>query len=134
MYPKPCANCARILRPGRTTIEEYPGTEAVHHAKGLCGACYRKPNREHYTYPRPCESCNRMMRPRRATPHDYPTAVVGHQAHGMCSTCYQAHWNYRGFPDPARLEENIRLEQLRHENTVAGLEKFMRRIRGKSRV
>ena len=134
MYPKPCANCARILRPGRTTIEEYPGTEAVHHAKGLCWACYRNPERVLIEYPHPCAACTSLMRPQHAQIDDYPTAVIQHHAHGICRTCYGYHYRHGEYPSPEVIEAQHKLEELRHQNTVAGLNRFMARIRGKSKV
>ena len=37
---KHCAGCGRALRPWSKTVEEMPGT-VKHHARGMCGSCYR---------------------------------------------------------------------------------------------
>jgi hypothetical protein len=134
VYPKPCRNCARILRPCGASKEDYPTSEIQHHSKGLCGACYRTPDRVPIEYPRPCEACARLMRPRHAEIDDYPTAVTQHHAHGLCRTCYGYHYHHKKYPSPEVIEAQHRLEELRHENTVAGLNRFLDRIRGKSKV
>ena len=133
MYPKPCRNCARILRPAGASAEDYPTSEVTHQAKGLCGACYRTPDRLLAQYPRPCEVCNRLMKPRAVTDDEYPTATIQHQAHGLCRTCYGYHYRHKKYPSPEVIEAQHKLEELRHQNTVAGLNRFMQRIRGKSR-
>ena len=124
-YPKPCVNCDRIMRPQRSSPEDYPTAEATHQAHGLCQACYTNPTRKPAVpYPKPCVNCERIIRPASSTPEQYPTAETVHGARGLCKACYM---HQRG-TKPANP-----LDQLMHEHTVAGLEWFMARIKGKSR-
>ena len=86
-------------------------------------------------YPKPCAgTCNRILRPGGSNPADYPTADLEHHAHGLCARCYKV--NYR---NPELFKGLLALsmpgiKQIRHDNNVAGLNRFMARIKGKSKV
>lgn len=42
-YPKPCADCERVMRPNTPgSKERHPTAETVHHARGKCKACYNR--------------------------------------------------------------------------------------------
>ena len=84
------------------------------------------------SYPKPCGDCKRVMRPYTSTPDDYPTAEAVHSARGLCKTCYSRRWVAHREAHPVTLTPE--LEKIRHETNVRGLQRFMARIRGKSRV
>lgn len=77
-------------------------------------------------YPRPCiGDCNRILRPATSSPEEYPTATMVHQAQGMCGACYR---RYKRDPEKFAIKRSVattRLERIRHENTVAGLARFL---------
>src|SRR5690625_3946238 len=124
-YPKPCKNCARIMRPQRSSPEDYPTAETIHQAHGLCQACYTNPERKPtIPYPKPCVKHERIVRPASSTADLYPTAEPVRGARVWCKARYM---HQRG-TKPANP-----LDQLMHEHTVAVLERFMARVKGKSR-
>lgn len=75
-------------------------------------------------YPKPCRNCDAIMKPRDAPPEKYPAAETIHRAHGLCEECYM---HRRNTKPPTGLA------LVRHENNIAGLNRFMQRIKGKSR-
>lgn len=82
------------------------------------------------TYPKPCAGdCNRTLRPAKSDPAAYPTADIEHHAHGLCGRC-----NRKRLRNPEWDPNTQHILKTRHENNIAGLTRFMARIRGKSRV
>jgi len=112
------------MRPAKTKPADWPGTVG-HQARGLCNSCYVNPDREiKPSFPKPCGTCDVIMRPASAPPEKYPTAEATHGGFGLCKACYM---HQRPTKAPAGFA------QLKHENNIAGLERFMARIKGKSR-
>lgn len=72
-----------------------------------------------------CLDCHRLLRPKASYLADHPGTVSGFIKRRLC----EAHYLARQKPvyKPEQLDEY-------HEYTVRGLENFMARIRGKSRV
>lgn len=85
-------------------------------------------------YPKPCRNCARILRPAGTSAEDYPTSEIPHHANGICRTCYRYHYRHGEYPTPELIEKQTRLGRIRHENNVAGLNNFLARIRGKSRL
>jgi len=119
-----CQHCGEPMRIGNSRATDHPGTVG-HHARGLCNACYLNPDRIlKLAYPKPCDNCDVLMRPDSAPPEKYPTAEAAHGGYGLCKACYM---HQRMTKAPAGFA------QLKRENNIAGLNRFMQRIKGKSR-
>ena len=73
-----------------------------------------------------CDECDRPFRNTTQPFHDHPGTVPGIKSRGLCIT-HQRHMDGQRAPDTP-------LDRIRHANNIAGLNNFLRRIRGKSRV
>ena len=72
-----------------------------------------------------CLDCHRPLRPKSVYLVDHPGTISGFVKRRLCETHHLA--RQKPVPKPDQLDEY-------HEYTVRGLENFMARIKGKSRV
>jgi hypothetical protein len=85
-------------------------------------------------YLKSCTECSRLMRPSQAPKSAYTSETVVHGGRGLCKTCYTRRWRWVANREAHPVTLTPELEKIRHETNVRGLQRFMARIRGKSRV
>lgn len=74
-----------------------------------------------------CQDCDKLIRAYGHAAEDHPGTILGFVTTRYCQHHHKARKRAPYVP-------KTRLERIRHENNIAGLENFMRRMRGKSRV
>jgi hypothetical protein len=74
----------------------------------------------------PCVDCGRPIRLLSQKIADHPGTIIGYVTRRLCDT----HDKHRRVTP----RHGTHIDQARHENNIAGLNKFMARIRGTSRL
>ena len=73
-----------------------------------------------------CQDCDKLIRAYGHAAEDHPGTILGSVTTRYCQSHHKAR-------KPVPYTPKTPLERIRHENNVAGLERFMARIKGKSR-